>query len=420
MGRWLLWLALLLPPCAASAEGFEAWLEGEIWPAAEARGVPRAVFDAAFEGFEPDRELPGMGLPPADGEREKRGQPEFEAPGRYFSRARFDATLALGRSKLRKWRTTLNEIEREYGVPPQIVIAIWGRESSFGRARLRHDAIRALATRAWLGRRKERFRGELVAALEVLASGEVPRGRLKSSSFGALGHPQFLPSVWLEHAVDFDGDGKRDIWRSVPDALASIASYLRAAGWQAGRDWGYEIELPPALPCTLEGPDGRRPTREWLALGVERTRGRSFAEAVLDEPGSLLLPAGRNGPAFLVTPNFYVLKEYNRADLYALYVGHLADRLVGERGFAGAWQPIRGLEVGDVKALQRALEAEGYDVGGVDGLVGFRTRTAIGAAQRAAGLDPTCFPGAPVGIGQARPGPHMPNGSGDGAARIRP
>jgi membrane-bound lytic murein transglycosylase B len=235
----------------------------------------------------------------------------------------------------------------------------------------------------------------VLAALEIMESGLATRQRMKTSWAGAFGQPQFLPTSFLKHAVDFDGDGVRDIWKSDADALASIANYLKDYGWVAGRDWGFEVAVPEDVSCALEGPDQGRRISDWTAMGISRVGGKAFPKSEQRAEGFLLMPAGRNGPAFIVTPNFYVLKEYNESDLYALFIGHGADRIAGgDKTFAGKWGKVGGLYRSDVAALQRALEKKGYDVGGADGLPGFKTRRSIGDWQAKNSRAATCFPDA--------------------------
>ncbi len=374
---------------------FRRWLADSIWPEARSAGVTRRTFDAALSGVSLDWSLPDLS-PPGAPKRPPRvySQAEFRSPGRYFKESSLNTLVKLGRQRLDKWRDTLSAIERRYGVPRRIVVAIWGRESGYGRARIPHNAVRVLATEAFMGRRKGLFRPELLAVLRVVQDGHIPLSRLKSSRFGALGQPQFLPSKFLQYAVDFDGDGRRDIWRSVPDTLASIANYLRAHGWQPGRDWGFESRIPGNVSCALEGPDKGALIRDWVRSGVKRVSGRPFPASELDKKGYLLMPAGRAGPAYIATENFYVLKKFNESDLYALFIGHLADRYGANRRFVGSWSAVKGFSRRDVQAMQKRLESRGVNVGGADGLVGFRTRVAIGEWQTANGQRPTCFPNA--------------------------
>jgi lytic murein transglycosylase len=284
-------------------------------------------------------------------------------------------------------------VERATGVPGHVLLAVWGRESAFGRAEIPHDAFAVLGTKAFMSTRAEQFAGELLAALEIAEAGHVPVSGMRSSWAGALGQPQFLPSSFLRFAADGDGDGRADIWGSEADTLASIGSYLQRHGWVAGRDWGFEVTVPAAVSCALEGPDQGRPIAEWEAMGVVRSNGRPFPEHERAGEGFLVMPAGRHGPAFVVTPNFYVLKEYNMSDLYAVWVGHAGDRIAfGAGPFAAGWHDPGGLRRSEIAGMQRGLEAMGHDVGGADGLPGFRTRRAIGLWQEARGEAPTCFP----------------------------
>jgi lytic murein transglycosylase len=287
----------------------------------------------------------------------------------------------------------LAAVEKQYGVPAGIVLAIWGRESGFGNAKIPHSAIEVLATKAFMSTRKEMFRAEILAALVMVERG-VPLSAMKSSWAGALGQPQFLPTSYLAHAVDFDGGGA-DIWNSEADTLASIGKYLAHYGWVRGRDWGFEVTVPDSVSCALEGPDRGRKIADWAAMGIERVSGRPFPDHEARQEGYLMMPAGRYGPAFIVTPNFYVLKEYNESDLYALFVGHAADRMAyGDKSFAAGWGKVGGLYRSDVAAMQRGMERLGYDVGGADGLAGFKTRRSIGDWQAKNGMMPTCFPDA--------------------------
>ena len=243
--------------------------------------------------------------------------------------------------------------------------------------------------------RPDLFQAELIAALQIAQSGAVPLEKLRSSWAGAMGQPQFLPSSYLKFAVDFDNDGTKDIWNSVPDTLASIANYLNAFGWEQGRAWGYEIAMPDGLSCANEGPDKAQSISQWEQQGVFRVSGKPFPASEQGKPASLVLPAGRSGPEFLVTPNFYAIKSYNEGDLYALFVGHVADQIIGGgKGFMTDWKPVDQLLRFDVAKMQKALEKNGYDVGGADGLPGYKTRRSIGAWQTKNGFAETCFPSA--------------------------
>lgn len=396
-------LFAMVPVLPAAAESridsaFRTWLDADLWPDASRAGVSRKTFDAAFAGVMPNLKLPDLVLP---GQKpstpQDQHQAEFRSPGAYFAPKTIGAVISGGRARIGTQKSALAEAQRKYGVPPGIVLEIWGRESGFGAAKIPNDAIEVLATKAFLSTRKEMFRKEIVAALVMLEKGLAVRAQLKSSWAGALGQPQFLPTSFLKHAVDGDGDSRRDIWNSQADTIASIAKYLHDYGWIAGRDWGFEVIVPEDVSCSLEGPDKGKPIAAWAALGIARANGRPFPASELKAEGYLLMPAGRHGPAFVVTPNFYVLKEYNESDLYALFVGHAADRIAGgDREFAGEWGAVGGLKRSDIASLQRALEGKGYDVGGADGLPGFKTRRSIGAWQGKQGRAATCFPDAAI------------------------
>jgi len=387
--------ALTAAERAKAEAAFPGWVERQVWPAAKKAGVARATFDAAFAGVRIDWSLPELG--PGGGVPE--GQAEFQSPAAYFNEKRLADLAALGRPLLRQWSKTLAGIEKRYGVPAEIVVAIWGRESAYGRVAPGKLAIAALATESYVGRRKETFFPELIAALKILQRGDVQPRQMLSSWAGALGETQFLPSKFLQFAVDFDGDGRADIWNSTPDVLASIAHYLVQHGWTRGQGWGFEVKAPSAVACSLEGPEQGKPLSAWQKMGVAPL-GSLPRYARADTKFHLLMPAGRLGPAFLVTSNFYDIKDYNNSDLYALFIGQLADRYIGGGAFAGGWSKVAtGFKRSDVLAIQKRLVAMGHDVGKVDGLVGYKTRIAIGLWQRKQGMAETCYPDAAVFAG---------------------
>ncbi|CAN7212610.1 lytic murein transglycosylase [Mesorhizobium caraganae] len=390
-------LLLISPaPAAKIDDQFRAWLQTDLWPEAKAKGISKSTFDAAFEGVKPNLKLPDLVLP---GEKpktpQKQHQAEFGSPGAYFAEKTVRAVTAGGRTREATNARTLAAIEKRYGVPGEVLLAIWGRETGFGAAKMPYDAFEVLGTKAFMSTKKDFFRTEVLAALEIVERGLAPVGAMKSSWAGALGQPQFMPTSFLKHAVDFDRDGRPDIWNSTPDVLASIANYLVHYGWVKGRGWGFEVTVPESVSCSLEGPDQGKRVSDWAAMGISRVGGKAFPASELKAEGFLLMPAGRSGPAFIATPNFYVLKQYNTSDLYALFIGHGADRIAhGDADFAGSWGPVGGLHRSDIAALQRALEAKGYDVGSADGLPGFKTRRSIGSWQKKNGRAPTCFPDA--------------------------
>ena len=373
---------------------FRAFLDKVVTPQARKAGVSARTIERELVGLTPDTDLPGLVKPGTTAAPPKVNyQSEFREPGRYFRESQFDPLVGGGRAILKKHAATLAAIEKRYGVPGRIIVAIWARESAYGNAKIPYDAIRVLATRAFMGQRPDFFRGELVAALKMIDDGHISRAAMKSSWGGALGNPQFLPSSYLKHAVDFDGDGHEDIWNSPPDTMASIANFLKHNGWVAGRDWGYEVDLPKSVSCSREGPDRGQKIGAWIADGITRVAGRRFPDYEVNRPGFLMLPSGRLGPAFMATENFYILKTYNESDTYALFVGHLADRFGTNQGFVGTWKPVPKTTRGAVRDIQLRLEKAGYDVGGADGLIGFKTRRSIGEWQKKGGKPETCWIG---------------------------
>jgi lytic murein transglycosylase len=375
----------------ARAEGtFGAFIEG-LWPDARDVGVPRAVFDRAFAGVTPDLSLPDLLIPGRDA-APKRGQAEFTQPATAYLNAASLANLAAeGRTLLARHKATLERIEREIGVDRYALLAIWGRETAFGAEKTPHDAIRVLATQAYLGSRKEMFRTELIAALRILALG-VPRADLKSSWAGAFGLTQFMPTEYFKNGVDFDGDGRIDLAHSVADALASAARQLKEKGWVLGQPWGYEVMVPAASSCALEGPPGSRTVAEWLAMGFKRPGNKLFRPADLNAQAYLMMPAGAHGPAFLALENFQVIRRYNTSDLYALYVGNLADRIAGGGNFETPWAPVAQPATKLVADLQTRLKALGYPMDKIDGKIGSNTRRQIGIFETDARLTVDCWP----------------------------
>jgi lytic murein transglycosylase len=398
----VLWLgcALTRPAEAQSKDAFRQFIE-TLWPEAKAKGVTRTTFDAAFAGVRPDLSLPDLVLP-GKTERDVKGQAEFtKTPAQYINRTQLVRLAARGRTLATGHLKTLNRIEREIGVPRQYVLAIWGRETAYGRHEASHYAIRALATQAYLGRRKEMFRGELAYALKMLQDGVRTRATLKSSWGGAMGLTQFMPSYYYALAYDLDGDGRKDIWNSVPDALASAANQLRHKGWVADHPWAYEVRLPAEVSCLLEGPPHARTVSEWAKLGVKRTRPEAFPAHLRDAEAFILAPAGSNGPVFLAFENFMVIKRYNMSDSYAVFVGNLADRIAGGGDFEAPWSSVVQMSAHGVAEIQERLKAAGYAISKIDGKAGMNTRALIGAYQRASRLKVDCWPSVEV-LGRLR------------------
>jgi len=385
-------LALALQSPARAADAAFTQFIASLWPEAQAAGVSRATFDRETRGLEPDYKLPDLLLPgrPATGAP---SQAEFvQVPADYVKEASIARLAAEGQKLMQKHRAALNEIEKRFGVPATVVLAIWGRETDYGRYRLAYDTLRVVATQAYVGRRKDQYRGEFILALKLLGEGAVTRRDFRSSWAGATGLTQFLPSEYYKHGVDLDGDGKVDIWNSVPDALAAAAQQLVNKGWQPGLRWTYEVKAPANVDCTIGVPEVTRPIAEWLRAGFVPVRGQKLNAAEQAQPASLLQPEGIYGPAFLTTKNYFVIKEYNFSDLYVLFVGHLSDRITSPRPFATPWSASTQLRSVDVEAMQRHLTRLGLYKDKLDGKAGMQTRAALGAYQKSAGLEVDCWP----------------------------
>ena len=386
---------LLSAPVHAADADFTKFI-ASLWPDAQAAGVSRATFDRETAGLEPDYKLPDLILPgrPATGAP---AQAEFvQVPADYIKEASIARLAEQGERLMKQYRPALDEIEKRFGVPATVVLAIWGRETDFGRYTLPYDGLRVLATQAYVGRRKDQYRNEFILALKMLGEGVVARKDLRASWGGAVGLTQFLPSEYYAHGVDLDGDGKVDLWHSVPDALGSAAKQLVDKGWQSGLRWAYEVKAPASVDCTMGVPEITKPTGEWLRAGFVPVRGQKLGAAEQAEEASLLQPEGIHGPAFLATKNYFVIKEYNFSDLYVLFVGHLADRMVSPLPFATPWSAATQLRTGDVEAMQKQLTRLGLYKDKLDGKAGMQTRAALGAFQKKAGLPLDCWPSVAV------------------------
>lgn len=381
---------VLIVTTARASDPFREWLEA-LWPEASARGVSRKTFDAAFRAVKPDTSLPDLVLPGGD-RASARGQAEFSRPpADYLDKTQLARLGAEGRALLVKHRAALERIEAETGVDRYAVLAIFGRETAFGRHRLPHDAITVLATQAYLGRRKDMFRNELLDALRMLEAG-VPRSLMRASWAGAMGLTQFMPSEFFTHAQDLDGDGIADIFNSVPDALASAARQLAAKGWVRGEVWGFEVLVPKGSDCSLEGPPGSQTIAAWANLGFVRADGRAWPASLLERPAYLMSPAGAHGPSFLVLENYQVIRRYNTSDLYATFVGNLADRIAGGGDFVTPWKPLGPQQSAVVSRIQSGLKTQGYPIEKIDGFIGSNTRRNLGRYQKANKLPVDCWP----------------------------
>ena len=344
---------------------------------AQRRGITPATFAAALANFTPDPRIIAA----------TRKEPEYGRPvGAYVDSLVSAPHVAAGAAQAARQASLLDAIEKKYGVERWIILALWGVESSFGSARDRWDVIRSLATLAEARYRDPYFRNELLVALRILQERHIGRDRMLGSWAGAMGQPQFMPSSFYDYAVDFSGDGRRDIWTNVPDVLASIGNYMARSGWQPGLPWGFEVAVPKDF--------GYRRSRaafaEWAKLGFRRADGGAFPR---DGEGFLLFPSGASGPAFLATSNFVVIKRYNNSDTYALAVGHLADRMHGGGPFRAAWpSPDPQLSRDARIALQRKMAALGYKIGDFAGRLDFDQRDAIRDIQMKFGMTPDGHP----------------------------
>lgn len=385
-------VALCGAPSAHAADAAFTQFVASLWPEAKEQGVSRAVFDSETRGLDPDYKLPDLLLPgrPATGAP---SQAEFvQVPADYIKEASIARLAAYGQKLMQQYRPALEQIEKRFGVPAPIVLAIWGRETDFGRYTLPYDGLRVLATQAYVGRRKDQYRTEFILALKMLSDGVVSRKDLRASWGGAVGLTQFLPSEYYKHGVDIDGDGKVDLWHSVPDALGSAAEQLVDKGWQRGLRWAYEVKAPDNVDCTMGVPEVTKPIGQWLRAGFVPVRGARLSAAEQAQPASLLQPEGIYGPAFLATKNYFVIKEYNFSDLYVLFVGHLADRMTSPLPFATPWSASKQLRTRDVEAMQKGLTRLGLYNDKLDGKAGMQTRAALGTFQKKAGLKVDCWP----------------------------
>lgn len=366
-------------PRAVPNAGWDAWVEAFKGRAAS-RGISQSTIDAAFRG---------AGFIPDVIEKD-RNQTEFTRTLEdYLNIAASDERVSLGRQKYAQYGSVLSSIENRYGVEGNVVAAVWGLESFFGTRRGNVPVISALSTLAYDGRRGEFFESQLVAALKILQAGDISPGGMTGSWAGAMGHTQFIPTSYLAFAVDFTGDGRRDIWNEDPtDALASTAAYLAKSGWTRGLPWGMEVTVPAGFNAGLLGRGKGKSAAEWGALGVRAADGRALAGGSIIAGGN-----GGGGPYFLLTQNFATILRYNNAQNYAIGVGHLSDRLLGRGAVQASFGPdASGMTKADRQELQRLLTARGFDTEGSDGVIGAKTRAAISAYQASVGLPVTGEP----------------------------
>ena len=375
-------LALLLLTGEAEALSPSQWVRS-FWPTAKSAGVSWTTYDAALGDFSPDPDVI----------KRATSQAEFKTQiWDYLDLTVTDERIQKGQALLQQYASPLSSIERRYGVDRYTVVAIWGIESHYGEVLQNPDiakgTIRSLATLAYQGGSRAKFgRTQLVAALKILQRGDVTPKSMTGSWAGAMGHTQFIPTTYNAYAVDFDGDGRRDIWHSPVDALASTASYLDKMGWVSGQTWGYEVELGSGFDYRLAAKGGSRSLGAWEKLGVHRIGGKPFPRP--GDSATLYMPAGGQGPVFLLIKNFSVIKRYNNSNFYALAVGHLADRLRGGEPFHTSWpRTERSLTTDEKEKLQRLLAARGHYDGPIDGKIGSGSRDAIREYQLKIGMVP--------------------------------
>ncbi len=356
---------------------FDQFVE-DLWPAARRKGISPQLYRQAFAGVTPDPRIFAR----------QTSQAEFSTPiWEYIAKRVSDDRISRGRSMMQTHARALGAVERRYGVDKHVVASIWGMETNYGSYTGKMSVIRSLATMAFSGERKKYGRKQLLGALDILQSGDISLDQFKGSWAGAMGHTQFIPLTYNAYAVDMTGDGKRDIWNSVPDALGSTANYLKKRGWKNNRPWGWEVRLPRGFNYRMAGKKGTRSIAAWVKLGVKPAAQNRFG--VADVRARLLLPVGRHGPAFLVTKNFDAILAYNRSNSYALAVAHLADRLAGRGPFVANWPTdMKLLSRSDNRELQKLLSARGFNTGGTSGTIGPRTRSAISKYQHRIGVTP--------------------------------
>lgn len=367
---------LAAPVCAQeAAPPFRNFLSS-LWPDAQKRGVSRETFDGAIRGIAPDAEVLRL----------TKSQPEYVRPIGDYVKNRLTANLiASGKRNAEKWAQTLEAVEKKYGVDKEIIVAIWGLETGYGSFSGGKDVIRSLATLAHARYRGDFFRNELLAALEVLEQEHITRDKMKGSWAGAMGQPQFIPSSFLKFAVDFSGDGRRDIWGNMPDVLGSIGNYLREHGWKPGLPWGYEVTIPRDFDYRIS----RRTFAEWAALGVRRADGGKFPAS---GEGILFFPSSASGPGFVVTGNYEAIKRYNLSDAYSLTVAGTANRLRGMDGYRAKWPQVIPLNREQRIRMQKLMQAKGYPVNNVVGQIDFDLRDQIRVLQVKFGLLPDGHP----------------------------
>ena len=356
-------------------ENFSSWLI-ELRQEARANGISEATLHEALDNLEPIPRVIEL----------DRRQPEFvQTFWRYLDARVSEKRIERGRNLLKTHKELFDTIEMRYGVQPRFLVAFWGLETNFGDYLGSFSVIGSLATLAHDPRRSDFFRAELLAALSIIDDGHISAANMLGSWAGAMGQPQFMPSTFVRFAVDGNGDGRRDIWHTLPDVFSSAANFLSESGWQGDKTWGREVSIPSDFDLNLTGRQVKKTLAAWQVLGVRKINGENLPRVNIK--ASVILPAGHNGPAFLVYNNFHTILRWNRSDFYAIAVGHLADRIIGKESLMTV-RPVseQPLSRSQVEKIQELLAAKGYDPGPVDGVIGSQTRQSIKEFQRAAKL----------------------------------
>lgn len=412
----------------ASINNLSDWKQS-LWEKAKRKNIRKSTFDQAIANTKPNYKLPRVRTHKswvkffaADQKRKSsptkkattlKGLPascyrprqsEFLFPTKYFPPKHVNSLVQKGKALRKKYGKTFQKIEKQYGVDIRAVLGIWGRETAFGAAKNRYDGVKTLMSLAFAGapETREAHTKNLLSALKFIDEGHISINEFKTSFAGATGYPQFTPDVFEQYAVDFDGDGRKNIWSSVPDAVASAAKYLKGIGWQENETWGYEVKLPKGFQCLQEGPKSRQPISEWIKQGVRRIQtynGRKVGFPNKSIQAQFMAPAGMNGPKFLVFENFEVFRRYNKADLYALFVGHLGDRIYCDKsakacGFQGKWPTSDQFNFTRKRIceMQIHLKRLGASDETPDGLFGGKTRRGIGTFEKSLNKKQSCFP----------------------------
>ena len=318
-------------------------------------------------------------------------QAEFSEPAKYFNKELISHKTILGKRRAKTFEELLNNLEKIYEVDRNILLAVWANETFFGKVLPKLDALQVLSLLSFSSKNKPFYLNELMYLIDFAIDNKKDIRELKASKAGALGQPQFLPSTLVKFAVDYDNDGTKDIWNNPSDTLASIANYFNKFGWDNDFEWGYEVRLSENISCYLEGPDHSRSLIQWKKLGVSRFKEKDFPKDDLNDSYSLMFPAGIYGPIYLVSKNFYTIKKYNNSDLYALSVGFIGDKIkYNNHDFYKRWDVTEKFTKNEIMDLQKKLSTK-YDVGGIDGLIGYKTRRAIGIYQKDNNLRQTCW-----------------------------